>query len=81
MDHLNAYIDSMNEKVTGKVKISLYKGNAEILTVDSPNSLFDLSLATFNKNAKFNQNSSAGFIEIYGLGMKTAYQVKNNLKI
>ena len=34
-----------------------------------------MDLATFEKNAKFNQNSSAGFIEIYGLGMKTAYQV------
>jgi len=39
-------------------------------------SLFDLDLATFNKNPKFNQNSSASFIEIYGLGMKTAHQVK-----
>jgi len=76
MDHLNAYINSMNEKVTGKVTLSLYKGKAEVLTADSPNSLFDINLATFNKDAKFNQNSSVGFIEIYGLGMKTAYQVK-----
>jgi len=76
MDHLNSYIDDMNQKVTGKVKISLYKGKAEILSVKSPNSLFDKDLATFDKNAKFNQNSSAGFIEIYGLGMKTAHQIK-----
>ncbi|MFH1560968.1 MAG: hypothetical protein ABID04_00070, partial [Patescibacteria group bacterium] len=40
MDHLNAYIESMNQKVTGKVKLSLYKGNAEVVSVDSPNSLF-----------------------------------------
>lgn len=75
MDHLNAYIDDMNKKVTGKVKISLYKGKAEVVSIESPNSLFDKDLATFNKSAKFNQNSSAGFIEIYGLGMKTACQV------
>lgn len=80
MDHLNAYIESMNQKVTGKVKLSLYKGKAEVVSVDSPNSLFDISLATFDKDAKFNQNSSAGFIEIYGLGMKTAYQVKKDMK-
>ncbi|PIZ41852.1 argininosuccinate synthase [candidate division WWE3 bacterium CG_4_8_14_3_um_filter_42_11] len=76
MSHLNAYIEDMNQKVTGKVKLSLYKGKAEVVAVDSPNSLFDLNLATFNKNAKFNQNSSAGFIEIYGLGMKTAWSIK-----
>jgi len=75
MKHLNAYIDDMNEKVTGEVKLSLYKGKAEVISVKSPNSLFDIDLATFDKNAKFNQNSSAGFIEIYGLGMKTAWQV------
>jgi len=75
MSHLNAYIDDMNQKVIGKVKVSLYKGKAEVVSVDSPYSLFDLDLATFDKNLKFNQNSSAGFIEIYGLGMKTAWNV------
>ncbi len=80
MNHLNAYIDSMNQKVTGKVKISLYKGKAEVVSVESPNSLFDKDLATFNQNPKFNQNSSAGFIEIYGLGMKTAHQKKKSKK-
>lgn len=77
MEHLNAYIDDMNQKVTGKVKVSLYKGKAEVVSVESPYSLFDKDLATFDKNPKFNQNSNAGFIEIYGLGMKTAHQVKH----
>ncbi|MBU0619254.1 argininosuccinate synthase [Patescibacteria group bacterium] len=76
MDHLNAYINDMNQKVTGKVKLSLYKGKAEVVAVESANSLFDLDLATFDKNPKFNQNSSAGFIEVYGLAMKTAHQIK-----
>ncbi|MFH1188592.1 MAG: argininosuccinate synthase [bacterium] len=80
MDHLNAYIEDMNQKVTGKVTISLYKGKAEVVAIESPNSLFDKDLATFERNAKFNQNSSAGFIEIYGLGMKTAHQVKHSTK-
>jgi argininosuccinate synthase len=80
MSHLNAFIDDMNKKVTGEVIVSLYKGKAEVVAVKSPNSLFDKDLATFDQNAKFNQNSSAGFIEIYGLGMKTAYQVKNSKK-
>ena len=75
MTHMNAYIDSMNSKVTGKVQVKLYKGRADVVTVESPNSLFDSDLATFNKNGKFNQNASAGFIEIYSLAMKTVAQV------
>jgi argininosuccinate synthase len=75
MHHLHAYIDSMNQKVTGKVQLKLYKGQVTVLTIDSPNSLFDAHLATFNKDSAFNQNSSAGFIEIYSLGMKTASKV------
>jgi len=75
MKHLNAYIDSMNFNVTGTVKIKLFKGRSDVVSVKSPFSLFDADLATFNKSSKFNQNSSAGFIEIYSLAMKTAANV------
>lgn len=75
MHHLNSYIDSMNQKVSGIVKLKLYKGRADVVSVTSPHSLFDADLATFNKNGKFNQNSSAGFIELYSLAMKTASKV------
>ena len=75
MKHLNAYIDSMNLNVTGTVKIKLFKGRSDVASVKSPFSLFDADLATFNKSSKFNQNSSAGFIEIYSLAMKTAAKV------
>lgn len=77
MKHLNAYIDSMNINVTGSVKIKLFKGRSDVVSVKSQYSLFDADLATFNKNGKFNQNSSAGFIEIYSLGMKTAAKVEH----
>ncbi len=73
MRHIIAYQDSQNKKVTGNVQVELYKGNCTIVSLDSPYSLFDESLATFDKNSKFNQNSSAGFIEIWNLAQKTAY--------
>jgi argininosuccinate synthase len=72
MNHLNAYIDDMSQKVTGEVTLKLFKGHITVAKVISKNSLFDADLATFNKNGKFNQNASAGFIEIYSLAMKTA---------
>lgn len=75
MQHLNAYIHSVNRKVTGTVKVKLYKGNCTVVALTSPYSLFNGHLATFNKDNLFNQNASAGFIELYGLAQRTAYQV------
>ncbi len=75
MKNIKAFQDSQNEKVSGEVTLKLYKGNCEIVALDSPYSLFDIDLATFDKCAKFNQNASAGFIEIWNLAQKTSYSV------
>jgi argininosuccinate synthase len=72
MHHLNAYIDDQNQKVSGTVTVKLFKGTAMVVALDSPHSLFNENLATFEKNAAFNQNASPGFIEIYNLPQKTA---------
>ena len=72
MDDLNAYLDKVNEKVSGWVTVKLFKGVAEVVAVETPNTIFDEKLATFMKNDTFNQNASAGFIEIYTLQMRLA---------
>lgn len=76
MDNIRAFVNHQNEKVTGKVTLRLYKGNCEVVALESPYSMFDENLATFNKSADFNQNASAGFIELWNLSQKTAYQLK-----
>jgi argininosuccinate synthase len=73
MQHISAYINSQNQKVTGVVSIELFKGNVTVVCLNSDYSLFNGNLATFEKNDAFNQNASAGFIEIYNLAQKTAY--------
>ena len=75
MNNINAFINEHNKKVTWEVTCKLYKGNVVVENLSSKYSLFDENLATFNKSAHFNQNSSAGFIEIYNLSQKTAYNV------
>lgn len=77
MYHIHAYTNSQNKKVTGKVTLKLYKGSINVINLESPHSLFKENLATFNRSADFNQNASAGFIEIYNLAQKTAYNVFN----
>ena len=49
-----------------------FKGQAEAVAVETPNTVFDEKLATFMKDDHFNQNASAGFIEHYTLQMKLA---------
>ncbi|MBI5754416.1 argininosuccinate synthase [Candidatus Peregrinibacteria bacterium] len=79
MDHLNAYIDSVNKKVCGTVTVELYKGKVSVVAVKSKYSLFNENLATFMKNSSFNQNSSAGFIELWNLPQKTAHNLTKDI--
>lgn len=74
MDDLNAYIDKVNDKVSGTVTVKLFKGQAEVVAVETPNTIFDEKLATFMKSSAFNQNSSAGFTEIYTMQMRLAQE-------
>lgn len=76
MAAIHAFQDKVNEKVTGSAKVKLYKGSCEVVAVQSPYSLFNADLATFDKNISFNQNASAGFIELHNLAQKTAYNVR-----
>lgn len=72
MDDLNTVIDKINQKVTGKVTIRLYKGIAEAVAVETPNTIFEEKLATFMASTAFNQNASPGFIELFTLQMRLA---------
>ncbi len=74
MDDLNAFIEKINEKVTGLVTVKLFKGRADIVALDTPNSIFDEKLATFMKSNAFNQNASAGFTEIYTMQMRLSQE-------
>jgi len=77
MTDLNAFIDRMNEKVTGEVTVKLFKGRADVVAVESANSIFDEKLATFMKSNAFNQNASAGFTEIYTMQMRLSQEKGN----
>jgi len=76
MDALNAFIDTVNQKVTGEVTVKLYKGSANVVARDSKNAIYDLKLASYNTGQTFNQTASPGFIELWGLQTKIAYQIK-----
>ena len=66
---LSAFVDKTQEKVTGYVKLKLYKGNIIKAGVDSPYSLYSEEIATFGES-DYDQMDSAGFINLYGLPIK-----------
>ena len=73
---LAAYVESTQRYVTGTIKVKLFKGNCQIVSRKSPYSLYDYSLATYDKGDAFDQSVSPGFIHIWGLPARTQAKVQ-----
>lgn len=69
---LDAFIKETQKRVTGEVKVKLYKGRCSIVGRSSKFSLYDLDLATYGAHTTFDQSWSSGFINIWGLPTKVA---------
>jgi len=64
---MQAFIDKSQERITGTVRLKLYKGNVYPVARKSPYSLFRTDLATFERDEVYNQADAAGFIRLNGL--------------
>jgi argininosuccinate synthase len=73
---LAAYVESTQRYVTGTIRVKLLKGNCQIVGRKSPYSLYDYSLATYDKGDAFDQSASPGFIHIWGLPVRTQARVQ-----
>ncbi len=67
-------IDATQKRVNGQVKLVLYKGNVIVIGRQSPNSLYDENLATF-ESSNYDQRDAEGFIKLNALRLK-----KNKIK-
>ena len=63
---LAAFVDKTQERVTGKVRLKLYKGNMINAGVWSPYTLYSEEIATFGES-DYNQADATGFINLFGL--------------
>lgn len=77
---LSAFVDKTQERVTGLVKVKLYKGMLRVTGRKSPYSLYDPALATYTSEDQFDHKASEGFIKIYGLPLKTYNRVTQKVK-
>ncbi|VAX15189.1 Argininosuccinate synthase [hydrothermal vent metagenome] len=67
---LQVFMDEVQKPVTGRVRVSLYKGNVTVLGRKSENSLFDKSFATFEADDVYSQADAEGFINLNALRLK-----------
>jgi argininosuccinate synthase len=75
---LDAYMQSVNERVTGTIGVKLFKGRASVVTRSSPNAVYDAGLASFAQSGGlFSQAAAPGFIELFSLQSRMAWRLRN----
>ncbi len=73
---LAAYVESTQRYVTGSIRVKLLKGSCQVVGRKSPYSLYDYTLATYDKGDVFDHSASPGFIHIWGLPGRTQSRVQ-----
>jgi argininosuccinate synthase len=69
-DAMDAFVNSTQGRVTGTIRLKLYKGNVIIAGRKSPYSLYREDLATFGEDIVYDQKEAEGFINLFGLPSK-----------
>lgn len=73
---LDGFVEATQKNVSGLVRVKLFKGSVTLLGRTSPWSLYNEQLATYTEADTFNHKAAEGFIQIYGLGLKTYSEVQ-----
>ena len=68
---MQVLIDKSQEMVAGRVRLKLYKGGVHVIGRDSPHSLYDQDLVTFEEGAvAYDHRDAAGFIRLNALRLR-----------
>jgi len=67
---LQAMIDKSQERVSGTVRLKLYKGNVIVVGRKSPQSLYSLAHVTFEEDSVYDQRDAQGFIKLNALRLR-----------
>ena len=73
---LDAYVQSTQRHVTGEVRLRLHKGTCAVAGRKALRSLYNYGLATYDRQDQYNHSAAAGFIDIYGLPVRTQNQAQ-----
>ena len=67
---LDAFVDKTQERVSGEVKLKLYKGSVTVAGRKSPYTRYKEALATYGEGDKFDQSLAKGFIDLWAMPYK-----------
>lgn len=81
MELLLQLIQNSQTRVTGKVRIQLYKGNCVVQGRSSPFNLYDPAYATFEADEVYSQADAQGFIQLQGLRLRVAALLKKGRQL
>ena len=69
---IDAFMQNIQPRVTGTIRLKLYKGDCRVVGRKSPFALYDHGLATYDAGDTFDHSAAEGFIKIWGLPVETA---------
>ncbi len=75
---LDGFVQATQERVTGTVRLKLFKGTAQIVGRKSPYSLYNEELATYTSADQFDHKAAEGFIYIWGLPTRVWSQIRTH---
>ncbi|MGB0627374.1 MAG: argininosuccinate synthase [Alphaproteobacteria bacterium] len=75
---LQALVDKSQERVSGMVRLKLYKGNVVVVGRQSPNSLYSLDHVTFEDDEVYDQRDAEGFIKLQALRLRLAKALRDD---
>ncbi len=69
---IDAFVATVQERVSGTVRLKLFKGDCRVVGRKSRFALYDEALATYDEGDRFDHSAAEGFIKIWGLPVQTA---------
>lgn len=73
---IDAFVDVAQQRVTGTITVSLYKGGMKVLSRSSEYSLYDKALASYTSEDTFDHTAGEGFSKIFSLPLRTIARSK-----
>jgi argininosuccinate synthase len=75
---IDAFVSAIQPRVTGTVRLKLFKGDCRVVGRRSDFTLYDRELATYGSGDRFDHSAAEGFIKVWGLPTETAARTRVN---
>jgi argininosuccinate synthase len=79
-EDLMAFVSSVQKRVTGRVRLRLYKGSVTVLARQSPWALYSESAVSFEDAEEFDQREMTGMVKTYGQASLLYHKIKRRMQ-